>query len=141
MKLYRYCSREEYQKFQREAQLENLAQHRRDCQGFCFFAFKDLHEAQHTLHQLTGIVTPEILMILETGKSLNKSRGRYAKPLPKNATFDDYFNPFNVEWREEYCTTSYSKEDFKLLEAYEVDLNLFYEDEAKAFTKLEDKTI
>lgn len=99
MELYRYCSREEYQKFQRGEQLENLAQHRDDCQGFCFFPFKDLHEAQHTLHQLTGIVTPEILMILETNKSLNKSQGRYALPLPKDADFLvlDFFNPSNIE--------------------------------------------
>lgn len=141
MKFYRYCSREEYQKFQRGELLENLTQYRDDCQGFCFFSFKDLQEAQHTLHQLTGIVTPEMLMILETNKPLNKSQGKYAKPLPKDADFFDFFNPLLAEMKDEYCTTAYNKEDFKLLEAYEVDLNLFYEDEAKAFTKLENGTI
>lgn len=101
-----------------------------------FFPFKNLHEAQHTLHQLTGVVTPEILIILETNKPLNKSQGRYALPLPKDADLFDFFNPLLAEMKDEYCITPYNKEGFKLLEAYEVDLNLFYIDEAKAFTKL-----
>ena len=72
------------------------------------------------MHFLSGIVAFDICAVFETKKKLNKTYGMYAKPIKSTGNFAidllnmslHYMDNFTAN---EYCTTEYSSEDFKLL--------------------------
>ncbi len=114
MKLFRYMSREEFRKYINGETLINTKDHHEEGNfktnsvGFCFFNYAH-YEPEKIFHSVAGIVNPiSICCIFETGrKNVRKTWGRYATNLTMNDT-----GSFIAD---EYCTTQYSKEKFKLI--------------------------
>lgn len=116
MKLFRFMSLEEFQKYCNGETLINNTDHNKDennktaSVGFCFFNYADF-EPEEILHSVTGIANISICAIFETKReNVRKSWGRYGR------TINNY--PFIRETfiAKEYCTTTYSKDNFKLLQ-------------------------
>ncbi len=112
MKLTRFCSRAEYEKFINGEKLVNTTDHgargaRSKSVGFCFAADKP----NAAFEYLGGIVCPEVCMVLDfpnPEKDLQKATAYYAN--------------HNGEWGDvipitDYCTTSYSKDIATLISA------------------------
>lgn len=108
MKVFRFMSQEEFDKYNRGELLCNRKQHTgfTDSIGFCFMNTKDF-EAEDAYMFLSGIVSSEVCAIFETDKKLTKSCGQYADP------YGSFWGTFTAT---EYCTEEYSKQDFKLIE-------------------------
>lgn len=116
MKLFRFMSYEEFEKYCNNEELINTTNHSKDnCKstnsvGFCFFNFAE-YKPEEMLHSVFGIVSCNICCIFETDrKNVRRTYGRYSQPVSKGSI-----------WRRtitahEFCTTQYSKNKFKLLE-------------------------
>lgn len=143
MKLYRYCSAWEYENFIAGRSFRNTQPYD-GCriQGvFWFFLTKGmtLRQIKDNLHQLSGIVVAERLMILEFDddyfiKNFSSHKGRYiARGVP-----DDDLSMSNIEMREEYFVKEYSSKNAKLLDACAIDFGAFIYNEpnGKVFTRL-----
>lgn len=121
MKVFRFMSNEEFQKYKCGSKLKNAKVHKGKTNsiGFCFLNL-DEYKPEEAMHFLSGIVSYDICAVFETTKKLNKTYGVYAKPLEFDEDIIlDLINLFNG-WSEkftatEYCCTSYSNKDFKLL--------------------------
>lgn len=126
MQLFRFMSQKEFQKYIRGEKLTNTTKHniernqKTNSVGFCFLNIEE-YEPEHALHFLTGIVNFEVCAIFEVDKrKVNKTWGRYAKPLePVGNAIEDLIkliNGFHESFiANEYSTTEYSIEDFKLI--------------------------
>lgn len=90
MKLLRFMSRSEFDKFRAGELLENTVNHsavhqqKTDSEGFCFLDY-DEHDEQYAYHFLSGIVSPEICAVFEipdadAAKYLKRGEGRFATP-------------------------------------------------------------
>ena len=98
-----------------------------------------MRQIKDNLHQLSGIVVAERLMILEFDddffvESFYPHKGRYiARRVP-----DDDLSMSNIEMREEYFVKEYSSKNAKLLDAYAIDFGAFMncEPNGKVFTRL-----
>ena len=140
MKLFRFMSANECFKLIKGETLENNIDHSlkrgsaTTAKGFCF-GIGDEEQAKKDFRRLNGIVDLDALMVF-TLKSESESRftpcqGRYvdyAKIESDGKTIVDY--PFGMEpscMFDEYCTTSYSLEDFEDFDAYNiwVDINKY----------------
>lgn len=143
MKLYRYCSAWEYENFIAGRSFRNTQPYN-GCgiQGvFWFFPTRGmtLRQIKDNLHQLSGIVVAERLMILEFDddyfiKNFGSHKGRYiARGVP-----DDDWSMSNIEIREEYYTKKYNRKNAKLLDAYAIDFGAYMNNEpnGKVFTRL-----
>ena len=115
MKLFRFMSLDEFQKYCNGEVLTNNTNHNKDRNkktasvGFCFFNYADFNP-EEILHSVTGIVNISMCAIFETNReNVRKSWGRYSK--------SDTESPYKREIfiAKEYCTTKYSKDKFKLL--------------------------
>lgn len=117
MKVFRFMSKDEFEKYKRGEVLKNNTIH--NCQttsvGFCFLKLDDF-EPSYAYHFLSGIVSYEVCVVFETTKELKKTQGKYAVPFSHATGFFDSFIA------DEYCIDSYSKDDFKLLK-YSYDFN------------------
>ncbi len=121
MKIFRFMSKKEFEKYKSGEILENKTIHqgRTNSIGFCFFNIDDFRP-ERAMHFLSGIVAFDICAVFETKKKLNKTYGVYAKPIKSTGNpFEDLLNVFagymDSFTANEYCTTQYSNKDFKLL--------------------------
>lgn len=116
MKLFRFMSFEEFKKFDDGEELINNTDHNKDNNnktnsiGFCFFNYAH-YKPEEMLHSVFGVVTCNICCIFETDReNVRRTYGRYSQAIDKN-TLDR-----RIIIAHEYCTTKYSKENFKLLQ-------------------------
>ena len=116
MKLFRFMSLKEFEKYATGQVLMNKTDHNKDNNqktnsvGFCFFNYAH-YKPEEMLHSLTGIVTLDVCCIFETKiKNVHKSYGRYSRAKSKDIFIRESFIA------TEFCTTEYSNKDFKLLE-------------------------
>lgn len=121
MKIFRFMSRNEFEKY-RSGQLlinKTIHQGKTNSIGFCFFNIDD-YRPERAMHFLSGVATLDVCAIFETNKRLNKTKGTYAKlpPSTGNALID-YIRVLNGMVYKfdaaEYCTTTYNNKEFKLL--------------------------
>ena len=109
MKLFRFMSKDEFEKLINGEKLVNGKKHpgNTDSIGFCFMPYKEDEDIEYAHEYLSGIVTEDIIVVFETDKNnLNKSWGIYADP---------YGHFFDTITETEYCTTNYNKNTFKIL--------------------------
>lgn len=152
MKLYRYCSAWEYENFIAGRGFVNerpAVRHYSPTPGlsvsfpvFWFFPVEKMtiEEIKNNLHQLSGIVVAERLMVLDFDdeyfkKYFQTRLGRYiARGVP-----DDDFSLTKIEMRDEYYVKYYSKHVAKLLDAYSIDFDAFMRGKPneEVFKKLE----
>ena len=121
MKIFRFMSKKEFEKYRSGEILENKTIHKGKTNsiGFCFLDAEE-YAPEKALHFLSGIVAFDICAVFETEKELNKTYGVYAKPIKSTGNFAIdllymslyYMDNFTAN---EYCTTEYSNKDFKLL--------------------------
>lgn len=115
MKLFRFMSKKEFIKYMNGETLVNTTDHNRDNNkmtnsvGFCFFNYVN-YKPEEMLHSVTGITSISICCVFETQrKYVRKTMGRYMKTVDKEKMLRKSFIA------DEYCTTEYSKERFKLI--------------------------
>lgn len=123
MKVFRFMSEEEFNKFNKGETLKNNKDHSKSSKsnsiGFCFFSLDDVIP-EEAMHFLSGIVSFDICALFDVDeKLLNKTHARYAKDAPQTGDlFVDLLMIFtdNIEFeiRDEYCTTEYNNKTFKL---------------------------
>ncbi len=121
MKIFRFMSKKEFEKYENGETLKNNTIHKGKTNsiGFCFLDAEE-YTPEKALHFLSGIVAFDICAVFETEKKLNKTYGVYAKPIKSTGNpFEDLLNIFagymDNFTANEYCTTKYSNKDFKLL--------------------------
>ena len=127
MRVFRFMGYDEIEKYLKDKKLVNNTIHKgkTNSVGFCFLDASE-YDWKKSYEFLKGVVDDDFLAIFETNKKLNKTYGIYATPLPdelENASYDDKIkwldNNFgNTMTINEYCTTSYSSKDFKLVGLY-----------------------
>lgn len=116
MKLLRFMSITELEKFRAGELLENTTNHhaqngnKTDSEGFCFLDY-DEHDEQYAYHFLSGVVSTEICAVFEVDdivakKGLTKGEGRFATP------GGSFFESMMVT---EYSTKRYSNQNMELL--------------------------
>lgn len=121
MKVFRFMSDEEFEKYLNGETLHNDTNHRQekrstDSIGFCFMDTEDV-APEFAYEFLSGIVSDDVCVQFEVDESLlTESYGTYADPYG-----EDFFSTMNVT---EYCCNSYNKEDFKML-SYCKDFEMF----------------
>lgn len=129
MKVFRFMSKKEFEKFNNGEILENNTKHmaKTASVGFCFFDLKD-YKPHEAVHFLSGLVSFDICAVLEVDKNkLKESWGIYHKPAEPVLTgnlFQDILNSlYNDEkfTAKEYCTTEYNSKNFKLI-SFSVDI-------------------
>lgn len=119
MKLLRFMSIAELEKFRAGELLENQTDHhaqhsqKTNSVGFCFLDYDEYNE-RDAYHFLSGIVSPEICAVFEVDdvvakKYLKKCDGRYAAPMNTAA---DFFSSMMVT---EYSTMRYHDQGMQLL--------------------------
>lgn len=116
MKVFRYMSKDEFDKYCHGEKLVNTTDHRKKfstSKGFCFFEYLDLDDngidgisPEYAYEFLHGVATMDIVAVFETDKEMTKSSGRYADP---------YGSFFDTIWMDEYCTTEYDNKSFHLI--------------------------
>ena len=121
MKIFRFMSKQEFEKYQNGELLINntIHQGKTNSIGFCFLKTDD-YMPEKALHFLSGVASLDICAVFETKQKLKQTKGTYAKMFPStgNAVIDflrvlsGMTEQFDVT---EYCTTQYSNKDFKLL--------------------------
>lgn len=126
MKLYRFMSGDECEKLVKGEKLENHTDHSElrgtasTSRGFCF-GVGDKEQARKDFRRLKGIVDGTILFVgnvkpeREGGFSLCQGRYiDYDRIEAEGKTIDDYpRNDMPLKMCDEYCTESYSTEDFE----------------------------
>lgn len=108
MKIFRFMSKEEFDKFRDGEILKNNKAHKAftTSAGFCFMNTTD-YDPEYAYEFLNGIVSSDVCAIFETNESLKKSCGVYAEP------YGSFWDSFTAT---EYCIEEYSKSNFKLIE-------------------------
>lgn len=123
MQVFRFMSKEEFEKFNNGETLQNSTVHRAktNSTGFCFFDLKD-YKPHEAMHFLSGLVSFEVCAVFEVDKSkLNQSWGVYhdlKEPVIVGNLFIDILRALYSRecfTATEYCTTEYSNKDFKLI--------------------------
>ena len=134
MRVFRFMSNEEFEKYISGEKLINTIDHRKNYSnsiGFCFFEYLDWTDnssfhgisPEYAYEFLSGVATMDVVAVFETDQELTKSHGRYADP---------YGSFFDTIWMDEYCTEEYSKETFRLIKYGHVEYD---------YEKCENKTI
>lgn len=127
MKVFRFMSYEEFEKYKKGQVLVNNTKHtgKTNSVGFCFLDADEI-DVKKALHFLSGIASFDVCAVFETNKKLNKTYGEYAKPIkeynkenPLESIMDLLTHsadiPENRMTINEYCTKKYSKADFRLI--------------------------
>lgn len=125
MKLFRFMSIAECDKFLKGETLVNTTDHSVMCgsastaKGFCF-GIGDKEQAKKALRRLRGIVSTDILMVFEP-KDIGKftsCKGRYIdydKIDAEGKTIYDYsLESTPTKYFDEYCISSYSRDDIDI---------------------------
>lgn len=121
IKLVRFMSDEEFERYLHGANMENHTNWKRDrakrtgSVGYCFFPCDE--EPERMLACLTGIATLEKVVIMETDtKNVRKTYGRYRDASKDQLTLYELLtNPEKqvpVRIRPEYCAERYNSKDF-----------------------------
>lgn len=125
MKLFRFMSKEEFIKYNNGEILVNTTNHKKENNrksssiGFCFLNYAHFkpEEAYHFILGSSGIFfNYDICAMFETNRdNVVQSKGRYAEPI--NPIEYNCISPIERKSfiAKEYCTTTYSKETFKLI--------------------------
>lgn len=124
MKLFRFMSKEEFNKYLKGEKLINETKHigYTNSKGFCFMNLED-YEPEYAYQFLSGVVDTGVCVVFETNEILTKSYGGYAEP------YGDFFDSFVSN---EYCTEEYSNNDFKLIKyCYDFDEKWYQDKEWK----------
>lgn len=126
MKVFRFMSQEEFNKYLDGEKLVNTTDHRNNFSGsvgFCFFKYRDLNDyvsgsisPEYAYEFMNGVATMDVVAVFETDQELTKSYGRYADP---------YGSFFDTIWKDEYCTEEYSRDTFRLIKYGHIE----YDDE------------
>lgn len=116
MKVFRFMSQDEFDKYIAGEKLVNTTDHRKrfsGSKGFCFFEYMDWDDdgvdgisPEYAYEFLSGVATMDVVAVFETDVLLTKSHGRYANP---------YGSFFDTIWMDEYCTTEYDNKSFHLI--------------------------
>lgn len=118
MRVFRFMSNDEFEKYLAGEKLINKTDHRKkylysNSKGFCFFEYLDWDGCgvdgitpEYASEFLDGIASMDVVAVFETNQGLAKSIGRYADP---------YGSFFDTIWMDEYCTEEYSKDTFRLI--------------------------
>lgn len=121
MKVFRFMSKVEFEKYKRDFPLKNNTKHngKTNSIGFCFLN-ADEYTPEEAMHFLSGIVTFDVCAVFETEEKLNKTYGVYAKPIKSTGNpFEDLLNIFSGFTdrftANEYCITEYNQKKMKLL--------------------------
>lgn len=120
MEVFRFMSKEEFEKYENGETLINNNQHfgrRTTSEGFCFLGCKE-HEPHEALHFLAGIVSLDVCAVFETDeKFLKKTKGIYRICKKGKNYSEDLINLRQNKQQEinEYCTIQYDKTNFKLI--------------------------
>ena len=144
MKVFRFMSTEEFEKYRSGKKLKNKTNHKKQNHrkttsiGFCFLSLDDF-EPEYAYKFLTGIVTDEVCAVFEVDdeKKLKQSEARYNKPLTDEedekemekfnlkGDFLDFFisildvmkdlSSNGYMMAKEYCCTKYNNKYFKLI--------------------------
>lgn len=121
MKVFRFMSKVEFEKYKNNFTLENNKRHegKTNSIGFCFLDTEEF-TPEEAMHFLSGIVTFDVCAVFETEEKLHKTYGIYAKPIKSTGNpFEDLLNIFNgFTYRftaNEYCVNKYNKKTMKLL--------------------------
>ena len=115
MKVFRFMSKLEFEKYKNDITLINNKKHdgKTNSIGFCFLNIEEF-TPEEAMHFLSGIATFDVCAVFETEEKLNKTYGIYAKPIKSTGNpFEDLLNLFSGA--NEYCVTEYSKKTMKLL--------------------------
>lgn len=124
LKVFRFMSQEEFDKYLAGEKLINTTDHRKKyafthSKGFCFFKYMDWDDdgvdgisPEYAYEFMTGVATMDVVAVFETDQELSESSGRYANP---------YGSFFDTIWVDEYCIEEYSKETFRLIKYGHVD--------------------
>lgn len=117
MKVMRFMSQAEFDKFLSGEVLQNYNDHRArtDAVGFCFLD-ADEYNPNDAYHFMSGVVSPEICAIFEVENAPFKiGTGVYAAPLDDSMPFMmALFNTNTIDVKE-YSITEYSRKSFKLV--------------------------
>lgn len=107
MEIFRFMSRKEFDKLIKGEILYNKKRHqgRTNSIGFCFMNIED-NTPEYAYEFLSGVVDDDVCVVFETNKKLTESWGVYADP---NGSF------FATITEDEYCTTKYSLDEFKIV--------------------------
>lgn len=120
MKVYRFMSGKEFKKYLEGEILTNDTHHRAKTNsvGFCFCPMKE--KPEKAVHHLSGIVTLDYCVVFDVDKKLlNESWGIYAKDYK---TLEEILNNYGESVKlKEYCTTTYSNKDFKMIKYAKLD--------------------
>lgn len=140
MRVFRFMSNSEFEMYKTGKVLINNNNHREMCFksdsiGFCFFDESEI-DIKQAIHFLSGIVSFDICAVFETDKdNLKQGYGIYKKQCKAtgNLARDLVIALMNEDTikRTEYCTKTYSKENFKLIK--------FSKDIWKQYTMLEEQ--
>ena len=149
MKLFRFMSAEECFKLMKGETLENSTDHSKrrgsasTAKGFCF-GIGDEEQAKKDFRRLNGIVDMGALMVFtlkpESEGRFTKCKGRYVDydmMAFEEKTIDDYtFRDMPFCIIDEYCTTSYSLEDFEEFKFYGTMVDTYKDPSDKDFLEL-----
>lgn len=115
MKVFRFMSYEEFEKYINGKNLYNNTKHKAKTNsiGFCFFDINDF-SPEFAWKFLKGAIFPDICVVFEVDETLlKKGYGIYNDP---NKTLYELMNFIPKMIRvSEYCTENYNKEVFKLV--------------------------
>lgn len=121
MKVFRFMSKEEFEKYKNNETLKNTTKHKAKTNsiGFCFLNIEDF-TPEMAMHFLSGIVSFDICAVFETKKKLKKTFGIYASPPEHTDNAMKELIEILIRYDEritidEYCTTQYDKETMKLI--------------------------
>lgn len=104
MKIFRFMSKKEFNKLINGEKLINNTKHKgnTNSEGFCFME----GNPEWAFEFLSGVVSEDICVVFETDKKLKKTYGIYADPC---GSF------FETITKDELCTNTYNKDDFKII--------------------------
>lgn len=115
MKIFRFMSYKEFEKYMNGENLYNNTKHKAKTNsiGFCFFDINDF-SPEFAWRFLKGAIFPDICVVFEVDETLlRKGYGIYSDP---NKTLYELMNFITKMIRvSEYCTENYNKEVFKLV--------------------------
>lgn len=125
MKVFRFMSNDEFQKFKSGKVMKSRKDHSKshngktNSKGFCFLNLEE-YAPEEAMHFMSGIVSFDICAVFETDEKLNRTYGIYAKPIKSDGDILNLYEKLFIGWEEsfqanEYCTTQYDRRTFILV--------------------------
>lgn len=123
MKLFRFMSKVEFEKYKNRYVLINNKIHKdkTNSVGFCFLNLEQ-YTPEEAMHFLSGIVSFDICAVFETEENLSETYGIYSKGLKSSGNPRQDLIALLLGYKQidtfkatEYCTISYNKDEFKLV--------------------------